>query len=80
MWSLILPITLAFVFPFIHDGFYYMKRNDLDARIYPQRFKADSSTSTAYFELTYMERVGFFLTGVLLFIGYLFLLNIQLWI
>ena len=60
------------------DGAYYTQRNDLDVRNYPKRFKADSTTSTAFFEFTYMERVAFAITGCVFFIAYLFLIN--LWI
>lgn len=80
METAIFPVSLAFIFPYIHDGSYYCQRNDIDVRFYPKRFKADSSTSTAFFELTYMERLAFFLTGLVLFVGYLFLINIDTWI
>ena len=76
MDSAILPISLAFIFPFIHDGAYYAQRNDLDVRFYPKRFKDDSSTSTAFFEFSYMERVAFALAGCIFFVGYIFLINI----
>jgi hypothetical protein len=76
MDTLIFPISLAFIFPYIHYGYYYAQRNDLDVRNYPRRFKADSTTSTAFFEFSYMERVAFALTGCIFFIGYIFLINI----
>lgn len=80
METAIFPLSLAFIFPYIHDGSYYAQRNDIDVRFYPKRFKSDSSTSTAFFELTYMERVALALTGSIFFIGYLFLINIKSWI
>lgn len=80
MDTVIFPVSLAFIFPFIHDGSYYCQRNDIDVRFYPKRFKADSSTSTAFFELAYPERVAMALAGMLFFIGYLFLINIDSWI
>lgn len=76
MNTVIFPISLVFIFPFIHDGSYYAQRNDIDVRFYPKRFKADSTTSTAFFEFSYMERVAFALTGCIFFIGYIFLINI----
>jgi len=76
METAIFPLSLAFIFPYIHDGAYYAQRNDIDVKNYPKRFKADSSTSTAFFELAYPERVAIAATGLLFFIGYIFLINI----
>lgn len=40
-------ITCMFIFPFTHDGSYYRKRNRLNANLYPKRWFAQSTTSTA---------------------------------
>jgi len=43
-------ITVAcciLVFPFMHDGAYYTRRNWINKGIYPKRFFAQSKTSTA---------------------------------
>ena len=61
---------------FLHDGSYYAQRNDIDVRFYPKRFKDDSTTSKAFFEFSYMERVAFALAGCIFFVGYIFLINI----
>ena len=76
MHSVILPMSLLFIFSYVHDGSYYTQRNDIDVRAYPRRFKDHSTTSTAFFELTYMERVAFALTGCVFFIAYLLLINL----
>ena len=54
--DIILPVGLALIFPWFHDGLYYMKRNDLEPRIYQKRFEASSTTSTAFFEMNYLVR------------------------
>lgn len=76
MGSLTFPISLAFIFSYIHNGSYYCQRNDIDVRIYPRRFKDDSTTSTAFFELNYKTRTIMFYIGILFFIAYLFLVTI----
>lgn len=40
-------IACALVFPFLHDGSYYSSRNDFDKSVYPHRWFAQSTTSTA---------------------------------
>lgn len=72
--TILLPIGLAFIFPLIHDGCYYIQRNDLDPRIYPKRFKDDSTRSNAYFELGFVERIIFTITGILSFTAYFLLI------
>ena len=76
MNSIILPMSLIFIFSYIHDGAYYCQRNDIDVKTYPRRFKDHSTTSTAFFDLHYMERVAFALTGCVFFIAYLLLINL----
>lgn len=67
--SVIVPISLAFIFPFFHDGFYYMKYNDLLPTVYQKRFKDQSTTSTAIMEFNWLERCVSFGIGVLLLIS-----------
>lgn len=66
--SMVEVFALAYVFPFIHDGFYYCKRNDLNPLIYVKRWKDDSSTSTAKFEIKYKARLWMFVGGLSLFV------------
>lgn len=40
-------LSCILVFPFLHDGFYYTRRNELDSRIYSRMVFAQSKTSTA---------------------------------
>lgn len=72
--TVLLPIGLAFLFPFVHDGTYYVQRNDLDPRIYPQRFTDHSRTSNAYFEFTFIDRLMFFIGSIITFVTYFILL------
>ena len=66
--SAIIPISLAFIFPFFHDGFYYMKYNDLLPTTYQKRFIDESKTSTAIMEFSWLERCVAFGVGMLLLI------------
>jgi hypothetical protein len=74
MHSILLPITLIAVFSLFHDGFYYIERNKIDARIYPKRFRDESNKSTAYFEFTFADRVAFCIGGLISFTAYILLL------
>jgi len=65
MWSILLPLSLAFMFPLLHDGFYYMKRNDLNKNLYPKRFRESSTTSEALMEFSYKERVVLAIASVI---------------
>lgn len=66
--SIIIPISLAFIFPFFHDGFYYMKYNDLLPTTYQKRFIDESTTSTAIMEFSWRWRCVMFIIGMLLLI------------
>lgn len=72
--TVLLPIGLVFLFPFIHDGTYYAQRNDIDIRIYPKRFKDNSRTSNAYFEFTFVDRLMLFIGSIVIFAAYFLLL------
>jgi hypothetical protein len=61
-------IAAMLTFPFIHDGFYYVMRNNLDRRLYPARFKAQSTTTDAKFSFEYTTRTILFIGGILIFI------------
>ena len=65
LWSITIPIALAFIFPFFHDGFYYMKYNDLLPTVYKKRFIDQSTTSTAVMEFNWVTRCVMFAIGVL---------------
>jgi hypothetical protein len=60
-------IASMLVFPFIHDGFYYVMRNNLDKRLYPARFKAQSVTTDAKFSFEYPTRSVMFILGLIVF-------------
>jgi len=66
--SIITPITLALIFPFFHDGFYYMKYNDLLPTAYKKRFIDQSTTSTAVMEFNWKWRCVMFILGAILLI------------
>lgn len=59
---------LAFTFPFIHDGFYYIRREKLRPGTYPQGFTSNSTTSTAKIEIPYEWRLVLFIIGIALWL------------
>lgn len=77
-FALIQSSALAFMFPYLHDGFYYRKRNDLIPTLYIKRFRANSTTSTAKFEIKYKERLLMFTFGVSLSIVVIILAVLKL--
>ena len=64
-------LSAAFIFPFMHDGAYYTVRNFLNNSIYQKKFFADSTTSTAFFELKLPVRLTLFGLGIAIFITHL---------
>ena len=62
-------LPLVFMFPYFHDGAYYMVRNDADNKIYKKRWKDDSSTSTAVLEIKYPYRLVAFIFGLISFVA-----------
>lgn len=72
--SVLLPIGLGLMFPFIHDGYYYITRNHLDPRIYPKKFISSSTTSTAFLEIDFTSRVIFFIGGIVFILAHYLLI------
>lgn len=64
LYGLLFAIPLALMFPFIHDGVYYTMRNEFNSRIYPLRWKDQSTTTDAKFSFHYKKRETMFLIGV----------------
>lgn len=68
-YTLAFPFICAGCFMLIHDGFYYMKRNDLNPDIYIKRFVDCSTTSTAEHTYNFKTRLAFlWLTAIGLFV------------
>ncbi len=55
---------IALTFPFMHDGSYYLRRNQLNNKIYLLKWKDSSDTTTAKFSLNYKNRLILFLIGL----------------
>ncbi len=72
-WSLMFfGAAYLFSFSFIHDGVYYMIRNELDERVYPKGWASHSETSNSIWEfiLTPKNRlIGFILSVALAGVG-----------
>lgn len=60
-------IMLISIFPFWHDGCYYLERNNLNPTIYQKRFK-DFNNSSAIFDFTWNERKIMFIVGIMIII------------
>ncbi len=71
--SIVIPVSLFIIFPFFHDGFYYMKYNDLYPNIYKRRFEAESDSSTAIFEFSFLARSLMLIIGTVLFLLNIFI-------
>lgn len=63
-----LILASILMFSFIHDGFYYYKRNILNPAIYPKKFMDHSTTSTAILEFGFPFRLFMFVNGLALFV------------
>lgn len=68
---ILFPVSLVcygIIFPFFHDGFYYIQRNNLDNRTYEKRFKEHSTSSSAKMEFDWITRLCFFVIGAVILI------------
>lgn len=67
LYSITSIINMALMFSFFHNGTYYYTRNKLDERLYPLKWKDQSSTSTAKLTkiMTYRNRMIFMALGVI---------------
>lgn len=66
--SIILFLSMMFVFPFLHDGAYYMRRNSLDGS-YPKKWFDQSVTSTAILTKVFtplVRTIAFFIGVIIL--------------
>ena len=50
-------------FPLLHDGFYYIRRNNIDKTVYKERFFDYSITSTARMTFNFEVRLFLFVVG-----------------
>lgn len=67
IYSIISILSMMLIFSFFHNGTYYYTRNKLDDKVYPLRWTAQSTTSTAIMTkiMTYRNRTIFMILGVL---------------
>ena len=60
-----LAIPHILVFAFVHNGAMYSHRNDINPRVYTDRWQSDpSQTSTAKINFTFQARTAFFIIGI----------------
>ena len=70
-----LLISLGAIFPLLHDGMYYLTRNNIDRNIYKKRFW-DYADSDAIMDFNVTQRVILFIAGLFLYSGIvLFIIN-----
>ena len=68
-------IGLACLFPLLHDGSYFHKRESLKKGTYPDGFMAQSSTSNAKINFTPSVRIILGFVGILILFGRILLLK-----
>lgn len=61
----IFGLSLVFIFSFIHNGEYYVTRNNLDKNIYPKRWWDRSTTSESFLEFNVVSRTFLFIVGLI---------------
>jgi hypothetical protein len=67
----IIALGFALMFPFIHDGVYYMWRHKLNVVTYPKGFWSNPShTSTAMFDPNLWLRIIMFVVGIAGIVAY----------
>lgn len=64
--GLVTCIGLAFLFPFIHDGFYYQTRNKINNNTYPLGWMDESNSTGAVFSFGFLTRVIFASIGIII--------------
>ena len=62
--TFIFVLVAVFIFPFIHDGFYYQFRHWLNNKSYPKGFLDYTNTSSAKISLSLAWRIIFFIFGL----------------
>ena len=72
-FSPLMLLGIAFTFPFVHDGFYYVRREKLRPGTYPKGFTSNSTTSTAKIEIPYEWRLVLFIVGIALWLTAIYL-------
>jgi hypothetical protein len=66
---LYLLLPMAFTFPYLHDGVYYVARNEMDNSVYTDRWRSESKTTDAKFSFSWNNRKVFFTIGVILWLS-----------
>lgn len=77
-FALIPLLAFAFVFPLVHDGFYYWEYHRIDEKIYPHGFVTDDNTSTARLSIeSPVIRYFFALAGCVIYGVFIYLTTIS---
>jgi len=76
-YSLLYMISISMTFSYFHNGTYYLTRNKLDDKMYPNTWKDESKTLPVFYSglMKYNKRTIFMIIGLLIQIFvYIFLL------
>lgn len=64
--SILTFFCIALVFSYLHNGSYYLRRNQLNENIYKLKWLDESTTTTAKFSFSYKKRKILFIIGLII--------------
>lgn len=59
-------ISISLSFSFFHNGSYYLRRNQMNNKIYSLKWKDESTTTTAKMSLNYKKRLLLLIVGIII--------------
>lgn len=59
-------ISISLSFSFFHNGSYYLRRNQMNNKIYSLKWKDESTTTTAKISLNYKKRLLLLIVGIII--------------
>ena len=66
-------VACVLMFPLLHNGAYYSRRNDLAGSLYARRWSEEpSATSTARWNFSYSERCWYVVIGIIILVVVIF--------
>lgn len=59
-------ISISLSFSFFHNGSYYLRRNQMNNKIYSLKWRDESTTTTAKISLNYKKRLLLLIVGIII--------------